>query len=268
MQLNILGSGSSGNCAVVTTSSTALLVDVGLSTSEIVQRLGFIGLRMDDLDGILLTHEHQDHIGGLEELSQGKVPPIFCTTLTQEYLLNNLHFSTPPAWRLMQTGSTIEYRDLQIKNFPVMHDAVDPVGYVLTSANGRLGFLTDLGCVTKSIKDSLRGVNALFVEANYEPQLLEEDTKRPWVTKQRITSCRGHLSNHQTADLISEIVHPGLNIVALGHLSEDCNMPHLAASRIRRALNAAGAKEVRLICAENDNPTPTIEVPHGLGFTN
>jgi phosphoribosyl 1,2-cyclic phosphodiesterase len=260
MQLTILGSGSSGNCAVVSTDSTTLLVDVGLSARQTVEGLDLLGLKLDDLDGILLTHEHQDHIGGLEGLSRGRVLPLFCTTLTQEYLLRNLHFSSPPAWHLMQTGSIIDYRDFQIENFPVMHDAVDPVGYVLTSANARLGFTTDLGYVTQAIKESLRGVHALFVEANYEPQLLEEDTKRPWATKQRIASCRGHLSNHQTAELISEIAHPRLKTVVLGHLSEDCNSPDRAVFQIRHALDAAGATQTRVVCAECSKPTPKIEV--------
>lgn len=268
MQLNILGSGSSGNCAVVTTRSMKLLVDVGLSARLIVRRLGRLGLNMDDLDGILLTHEHQDHIGGLEGLSRGGLPPIYCTNLMQEYLLRNIHFSAPPAWCLMQAGSSVYCCDIQIENFPVMHDAIDPVGFVMQSTSTRLGFLTDAGCVTKAVKDSLRGVNALFVEANYEPQLLEADMKRPWIAKQRIASRRGHLSNHQTAELISEIAHSGLNIVVLGHLSEDCNSPDLASLRMRGALDAAGAKETIIICAENHKPTPKIEISCGLGFEN
>jgi phosphoribosyl 1,2-cyclic phosphodiesterase len=212
------------------------------------------------LDGILLTHEHQDHTGGLEVLSRGRVLPLFCTALTQEHLVGTLSFRTTPAWRLMQTGSSFEYRDLRIESFPVPHDAVDPVGYVLATENARLGILSDVGFVTNLIKDRLRGSHTLFVEANYDTQLLEADTKRPWATKQRISSRHGHLSNDQAAELVGDIAHPDLSHVVLGHLSDDCNDPVLASKRIRSALDAAGAKEARVVCAERRKTTPTIEV--------
>lgn len=260
MHLTVLGSGSSGNCAVVTTGSTTLLVDAGLSAKQIVLRLENIGLTLDDLDGILLTHEHQDHTGGLEVLSRGRVLPLFCTALTQEHLVGTLSFRTTPAWRLMQTGSSFEYRDLRIESFPVPHDAVDPVGYVLATENARLGILSDVGFVTNLIKDRLRGSHTLFVEANYDTQLLEADTKRPWATKQRISSRHGHLSNDQAAELVGDIAHPDLSHVVLGHLSDDCNDPVLASKRMRSALDAAGAKEARVVCAERRKTTPTIEV--------
>ncbi len=245
---------------MVTTGSTTLLVDAGLSAKQIVLRLENIGLTLDDLDGILLTHEHQDHTGGLEVLSRGRVLPLFCTALTQEHLVGTLSFRTTPAWRLMQTGSSFEYRDLRIESFPVPHDAVDPVGYVLATENARLGILSDVGFVTNLIKDRLRGSHTLFVEANYDTQLLEADTKRPWATKQRISSRHGHLSNDQAAELVGDIAHPDLSHVVLGHLSDDCNDPILASKRIRSALDAAGAKEARVVCAERRKTTPTIEV--------
>ncbi|MFM7604716.1 MAG: MBL fold metallo-hydrolase [Prosthecobacter sp.] len=260
MHLTVLGSGSSGNCALVTTGTTTLLVDAGLSAKQIVLRLESIGLTLDDLDGILLTHEHQDHTGGLEVLSRGRALPLFCTALTQEHLLGNLSFRTIPSWRLMQTGSSFEFRDLRIESFPVPHDAVDPVGYVLATENARLGILSDVGFVTNLIKDRLRGSNTLFVEANYDTQLLEADTKRPWATKQRISSRHGHLSNDQAAELVGDIAHPDLSHVVLGHLSDDCNDPALASKRVRSALDAAGAKEARVVCAERRKTTPTIEV--------
>lgn len=260
MHLTVLGSGSSGNCAVVSTGSTTLLVDAGLSARQIVLRMESIGLTLEDLDGILLTHEHHDHTGGLEVLSRGRALPLFCTALTQEHLLGNRSFRTPPAWRLMQTGSTFEYRDLRIESFPVPHDAVDPVGYVLATDGARLGILSDVGYVTNLIKDRLRGSDTLFVEANYDTQLLEADTKRPWSTKQRISSRHGHLSNDQAAELIGEIAHPGLSNVVLGHLSDDCNDPDLVSKRIRSALDGAGAREARVVCAERHKPTPMLEV--------
>jgi phosphoribosyl 1,2-cyclic phosphodiesterase len=260
MHLTVLGSGSSGNCAVVTTDSTTLLVDAGLSARQIVRGLESVGRTLDDLDGILLTHEHQDHIGGLELLSQGRALALFCNALTQDHLLCNLSFRTLPAWRLMPTGSNFDYNDLRIESFSVSYDAVDPVGYVLASESARLSILSDVGFVTDLIKERLRGSDAVFVEANYDDQLLEFDTKRPSVTKERISSRLGHLSNDQVAELIGEIVHPRLRNVVLGHLSEDCNNPSLASKHVRSALDAAGAKYTRVICAELRKQTSTIKV--------
>lgn len=260
VRLTILGSGSSGNCAVISTEHTTLLLDAGLSAKQICLRLDVCGFSLDMLDGILLTHEHQDHTGGVEVLSRKRPVPLICTALTQETLAGSLGFKKPPPWRIMTTGSTFEFQDLRIESFPVPHDAVDPVGYVISDEDSRLGILSDVGFVTNLIKDRLKNSDSLFIEANYDTQLLENDTKRPWSTKQRISSRHGHLSNEQAAELVREVAHPELSHVVLGHLSDDCNDPVLAARHIRQALDAAGATETRVTCAERRQPTPTIEV--------
>lgn len=260
VRLTILGSGSSGNCAVISTERTTLLLDAGLSAKQICLRLDACGFSLDMLDGILLTHEHQDHTGGIEVLSRKRQVPLFCTALTQETLASSLGFRKPPSWRLMTTGSAFEFQDLRIESFPVPHDAVDPVGFVIADEESRLGVLSDVGYVTNLIKDRLRNSDSLFIEANYDTQLLENDTKRPWATKQRISSRHGHLSNEQAAELVRDIAHPGLSHVVLGHLSDDCNDPVVAARHIRQALDSSGANDARVICAERHKPTPTIEI--------
>lgn len=260
VRLTVLGSGSSGNCAVVSTGRTTLLIDAGLSAKQICLRLEAAGIAPASLDGILLTHEHQDHTAGLEVLSGRLSVPLYCTALTQEHLLGSLKFRGAPQWRLMQTGSSFEIQDLVIESFPVPHDAVDPVGYVIADPDSRLGVLSDVGFVTNLIKDRLRGSDSLFVEANYDTQLLEADTKRPWATKQRIMSRHGHLSNDQAAELVESLAHPGLHHVVLGHLSDDCNDPARAAGRIRESLVRAGVADARVLCAERRTCTATIEV--------
>lgn len=260
VRLTVLGSGSSGNCAVISTERTVLLLDAGLSAKQICLRLEACGFSLDMLDGILLTHEHQDHTGGVEVLSRKRSIPLFCTALTQEVLLGSLGFKKSPPWRVMTTGSAFEFQDLCIESFPVPHDAVDPVGFVIADEDSRLGVLSDVGFVTNLIKDRLKNSDSLFIEANYDTQLLENDTKRPWSTKQRISSRHGHLSNEQAAELVREVAHPGLSHVVLGHLSDDCNDPTVACRYVRQALDACGAQEARVICAERHKPTPTIEV--------
>lgn len=260
VRLTVLGSGSSGNCAVVSTGRTTLLVDAGLSARQICVRLEAAGYTLDQIDGILLTHEHQDHTNGLEVLSARRSLPLYATALTREVLQGGLNFRTPPSWRLMSTGSAFEFQDLRIECFPVPHDAVDPVGFVIEDEDSRLGVLSDVGFVTNLIKDRLKAADSLFVEANYDTQLLEADTKRPWSTKQRISSRHGHLSNDQTAELIESVAHPGLQQVVLGHLSDDCNCPDRAARRITESLHRVGVRETRVVCAARRSVTPGFEV--------
>jgi len=260
VRLTVLGSGSSGNCAIVSTGRTTLLIDAGLSAKQICMRLASAGFSIDMLDGILLTHEHQDHTGGLEVLSSKRTLPLYATALTQETLIGSLKFRTPPTWRIMTTGSAFDFQDLRIECFPVPHDAVDPVGFVIADEESRLGVLSDLGFVTNLIKDRLRTSDSLFVEANYDAQLLEADTKRPWATKQRISSRHGHLSNDQAAELVESVAHPGLHHVVLGHLSDDCNDPDRVVRRMQESLHRVGVKDTRVLCAERHKPTATIEV--------
>lgn len=260
VRLTVLGSGSSGNCAVVSTGRTTLLVDAGLSAKQICVRLEAAGYTLDQLDGILLTHEHQDHTNGLEVLSSKRTLPLYATALTRETLQGSLKFRNSPTWRLMTTGSAFDFQDLRIECFPVPHDAVDPVGFVIADEESRLGLLSDVGFVTNLIKDRLKGADSLFVEANYDAQLLEADTKRPWATKQRISSRHGHLSNDQAAELIESVAHAGLHHVVLGHLSDDCNDPDRATQRIQESLHRVGIKDTKVQCAQRRCLTPTIEV--------
>jgi phosphoribosyl 1,2-cyclic phosphodiesterase len=260
VRLTVLGSGSSGNCAVVSTDRTTLLIDAGLSAKQICVRLEAAGYSLDQLDGILLTHEHQDHTNGLEVLSGKRPLPLYATALTRETLQGSLKFRSPPSWRMMTTGSAFDFQDLRIECFPVPHDAVDPIGFVIADEESRLGVLSDVGFVTNLIKDRLKAADSLFVEANYDTQLLEADTKRPWATKQRISSRHGHLSNDQAAELIESVAHPGLHHVVLGHLSDDCNDPDRATQRIQESLHRLGIRDTRVQCAQRRCLTPTIEV--------
>lgn len=271
VRLTVLGSGSSGNCALVATDRTRLLIDAGLSAKQICTRLDAVGCSFDSLDGILLTHEHQDHTRGVEILCKKRRLPVFCTALTQETLISGTPFRHPPAWRLMETGARFEFQDLRIECFPVPHDAVDPVGFVIEDEESRLGVLSDVGFVTNLIRDRLRLADSVFIEANYDTRLLEADTKRPWATKQRISSRHGHLSNDQAAELIEALAHPALFHVVLGHLSDDCNDPDTATRRIAAVLDRAGVQGARVLCAERHKPTATIDVarprpPQGAAF--
>jgi len=260
LSLSILGSGSSGNCAVIRTERTRLLLDAGLSARQIALRLERVGLKPEDLDGILLTHEHGDHTQGLEILCRKHSLPVFATPLTQESLAQSAFTKAKPRWRLMASGAAFDFQDLRIECFSVPHDAVDPVGFIIADTESRLGVLSDVGFVTNLIRERLRGTHTLFIEANYDAPMLEADTKRPWATKQRISGRHGHLSNEQAAELVQAVAHDGLHHVMLGHLSDDCNDPDVARKKIYSALHEAGVRGVNIHCAPRREPTPWIEV--------
>ncbi len=260
LSLTILGSGSSGNCAVVRNARTCLLLDAGLSGRQIMLRLEMVGLKPEDLDGVLLTHEHGDHTQGLEMLCRKHEVPLLCTSLTRETLLQSSFTKAKPRWRLLQSGTAFEFQDLRIESFSVPHDAVDPVGFVINDMHSRLGVLSDVGFITNLIRDRLSGSHTLFIEANYDAPLLDADTKRPWSIKQRISGRHGHLSNEQAAELMLSVAHGGLRNVVLGHLSDDCNHPDTAKKKISAALSQAGFPDVAVHCAQRHAPTPWFEV--------
>lgn len=262
LRFTILGSGSSGNCTVVSSEETTLLIDAGLSAKQIGLRLEAAGFTPAALDGILLTHEHGDHTAGLEIFTKKWDVPVFVTPLTHESIEHQFRHS--PRWKFMQTGTPFYIKDLKVECFSVPHDAVDPVGFVLQDGESKLGFLSDVGFVTNVIRERLKGAHTLFLEANYDNDLLEADTKRPWSTKQRISSRHGHLSNAQAAELVAAVAHDDLHQVVLGHLSEDCNHPDTAVGFIRSALNELSFTTVDVWCADRKSASPTREVARRL----
>src|SRR5438874_12067965 len=222
-KLTILGSGSSGNCAFLETSETRLLVDAGLSGRQIRHRLLSIGRAPENLDGILITHEHSDHIQGLVGLAAKLNIPIYCNRATREAIERQLDLQLN--FRLFSTGASFEVGDIVVDTFSVPHDAYDPVGFLLHTASGKIGFLTDLGHATKLILQRLQAANILLLETNYDLELLRDDPKRPWSVKQRIVSRHGHLSNLAAAHVVEQLVSSHLRHLFLGHLSGDCNRP-------------------------------------------
>lgn len=251
MEVVVLGSGSSGNAILVRAGDTAVLVDAGLSAQRLKARLAECGLAPAHLAGIILTHEHGDHTGGLKTL-QAKTPvPLYANALTAEAIRYAAKAALGP-WHLFTTGQVFDVGAFRVRTFSVLHDAADPVGLVLEADSVRLGVLTDLGKATHVVVDALRGVHGLFIEANHDERLLESDTKRPWSIKQRIRSSHGHLSNGAAADLAACIATESLQHLILGHLSEDCNSPDLATAAVASALASTAAAGAGIHCARKD----------------
>lgn len=258
VQLTILGSGSSGNCAFVETDEARLLVDAGLSGRQIRQRLLSIGRSPENLTGILITHEHTDHIQGLAGLAAKLNIPIYCNRLTREAI--ERQFEVRLEFRIFATGESFEVEDIGVDTFSIPHDASDPVGFLLQTSAGNIGFLTDLGHVTKLILQRLALANVLLLETNYDLELLRDDPRRPWSLKQRIISRHGHLSNEAAALVAEQLMSAELRHLYLGHLSRDCNRPDLARQALNQTLERIGASHVHLEVTSQKTPCATLKV--------
>jgi phosphoribosyl 1,2-cyclic phosphodiesterase len=256
LRFTILGSGSSGNCAYLETDDTRLLVDAGFSAKQIELRLAAMGRSLSDVQGIFLTHEHGDHVCGLPVLARRYNIPVYCNRLTAECLHPQMpEFS---AFRLFESGATIDFGDLRINSFSVPHDAYDPVGFMFYHALGNIGFLTDLGYATRLVIERVRAARALVLEANHDLHLLQEDVRRPWAVKQRILSRHGHLSNDAAAAVAAEVVTDGMEDLYLGHLSSDCNSPEHARAAVGHKLAERGRASVRLHDTAPDRSCATL----------
>ena len=256
--ITILGSGSAGNCAFIETPRLRLLMDAGFSGRQIAARLASIGRRLEDVNAVLLTHEHHDHTQGLPVLCRRYAIPVYANRLTAEAVQEEL--PELKQWRVFQTGHAFELGDLLVESFTVPHDAHDPVGFLLRHASGNIGILTDLGHCTRLVVERVKPANVLVLETNHDMRLLQDDTARPWSVKQRILSRFGHLSNEAAAEAVAQIAHDGLRHVFLGHLSRDCNRPELAHRAVTTALHTAGARHVRVHVTSQHAPNPTLHL--------
>ena len=252
----MLGSGSAGNSALVATDHCKILIDGGLSARQIVLRLEQCGVTPEQLDGALLTHEHGDHVCGLDVLCRKFDIPIYANSQTAEAIRYDGGLDRHRNWRIFRTGAEFKICDILVQTFPVPHDAVDPVGFAFYAGPSGLGFITDLGYATKMIVERLRQVHTLVIETNHDEKLLQNDTHRPWPVKQRIQSRHGHLSNNAAATVIEELLPGKIDRVVLGHLSRDCNTPVLALETVRNSLRRSGKTDIQVFCAGQSEISP------------
>jgi phosphoribosyl 1,2-cyclic phosphodiesterase len=229
MRLCLLASGSKGNCLYLETDSCHLLIDAGLSGREALARLSSIGVAPESLDGILITHEHTDHVRGVGALARRLKIPVLVGSRTHEaarHVIGKVDLVE------FDPGSAFTFKGLSIDPFPITHDACDPVGFRIEGGEGCIGFATDLGIATRLTQEKLKGCRALVLEFNHDEEMLQNGPY-PWHLKQRIRSRHGHLSNAEGASLLEELLHPGLEGVFLSHLSEVNNDPALAMTAAR-----------------------------------
>jgi phosphoribosyl 1,2-cyclic phosphodiesterase len=252
-----LGSGSRGNATLVELGSTKLLVDAGLSARALGARLNAVGVSAADIDFILLSHDHGDHVRGAERFSRMHGVPVVCSPETLEAMdLSHSHFAS---WFPLSENGPMTLGDCEVDPFPVPHDAARPVGFVITGEGLRIGMATDLGCATTVVLERLRGCNVVMIESNHDAEMLLNGPY-PWHLKQRVAGRTGHLSNDEAASVLRDVVDDSCRVVVMAHLSEQNNTPELARSAAARALSAAGRKRVGMRVAAAGRPTPAVEL--------
>jgi phosphoribosyl 1,2-cyclic phosphodiesterase len=259
LEVTILASGSAGNSALVRCGGTSILLDAGLSAKRLAERLTSCGIVPEALDAIVLTHEHGDHTSALRVLCAKREIPIYANRMTAAALEAG-SMDGFRNWRFFASGMAFSIGTLTLEAFSVPHDAADPVGFLVRNSSATFGLLTDLGHATQLAIERMREADALFIETNYDDDLLQRDTKRPWSVKQRISSRHGHLSNRAASEVIAQLVDGRLSRVLIGHLSRDCNSESLATAAVAEPLARAGRGNVPVHCAAQDAVSPCFQV--------
>ena len=231
MRIASLGSGSRGNATLIQHEQTTLLVDCGFSLREIEKRLAVMGLEAGDIDAILVTHEHSDHIRGIGSFIRKYATPLYMTHGT--YRVSDV-FELHPCQEI-SASETVTIKDVEVLPFAVPHDAAEPCQFVFTDGDVRVGLLTDTGMITPHIVENLSGCNALLLECNHDLGMLQQGDYPPSL-KQRVGSNYGHLNNAQAASLVEQIDTQQLCYVAAMHISEKNNRPALAQRALSKAL--------------------------------
>lgn len=231
-----LGSGSEGNALVVEARAglfvTRVLIDNGFTVRQLERRLARAQLELSDIDAILVTHEHSDHVGGVAQLARHAGIEVYCTAGTARAA----GLGAEERWQCIEAGRPLELGPLRLEPFAVPHDAAEPVQYVFSDGDRRAALLTDSGEGSDIIRTALAGMHALLLECNHDSALLRSGPY-PEFLKERIGGARGHLSNAQAASLLATIDRRRLGWIAAAHLSRSNNTPSLAKAALAAVLN-------------------------------
>ncbi len=267
LRISILASGSSGNATLLETERTRLLVDAGLGKKETLRRLEALGLACDRLDGVLITHEHTDHCGGLPQMARQWKAPVYFTEETHHAIRCQLPEKT--ARRLdrvehIRPGQRFAIGDIEVHAFHIPHDAVDPIGFTFRANGSKAALVTDLGYLPEMVKQDLRDCDCLILESNHDLDMLKVGPY-PWHLKQRVMSRTGHLSNHAVGEFLAD--PQGFDaqprFLVLAHLSETNNNPDVARLTAEEALARRPAEHPftgRLLLASQHVPLGPLQV--------
>ena len=234
-----LSSGSSGNCQYIETDRVRILVDSGFSGKRIESLLSSINVRPDEIDYILVTHEHIDHVKGVGVLSRKYDIPIYAnekTWISMACLIGNIDDKNI---RIFKSEKAFELEGLGVYPFKISHDSAEPVGYCFHYGNIKISIMTDTGWVNDNMKEAIKGSSLYLIESNHDLEMLKVG-KYPWPLKKRIMGDKGHLSNDDAGKIISEIISGNGEIALLGHLSQENNFPLLAYKTVKNILEDSG----------------------------
>ena len=265
MRLCSIASGSSGNCIYVGSETTHLLVDVGISGKRTEAGLQTLDISPKDLDGILITHEHADHIAGLGVLARKYDIPIYGTPGTIKAIKGSSSVGKidDELFVELKADSKFMIKDIGVNPMKISHDASEPVAYRFSYGSKKVAICTDLGVYNDYTVESLRGMDALLIEANHDVNMLQVGPY-PYYLKQRILGDKGHLSNENSGKLLSRILHNGLSTIILGHLSKENNLPELAYEAVRMEItygeNPYKAEDFRIQVANRSEVSEVIQL--------
>lgn len=224
-KVHMLASGSKGNSILVQAGSTSILIDAGISSRQIVGKLGQLGVKPNDLSGVFITHEHRDHVGGLPVFAKRAQVPVF--TREKTWLAMDCIRQIERSFCRLLPLNEITIGDIVVKPFFISHDATEPIGFSFFYKKEKCSLATDLGFVSTDVKEALAGSDVIILEANHDLKMLNEG-RYPRFLKERIKSKHGHLSNSDAGKLLTEIVDKKRTEIFLAHLSQENNRPTLA----------------------------------------
>lgn len=260
-----LYSGSTGNSLFVESDNTKILIDSGVSAKKVVDGLSSINVDPNDIDAILVTHEHSDHIQSLGTISKKFDIPVYANKKTWDAMPKQLEKIDTSNIKYFDANENFEINDFIIHPFTIPHDAVDPCGFSFMCDNKKFSIATDLGHMTSTVMDSLEGSKFVMLESNYDPEVLK-CSRYPYILKARISGPNGHLSNNLAGQTVAHLVNCGLESVTLGHLSKENNFPELAYNTILEelAISNCPIDSINLNVANRDCPTDVLEIGKSL----
>ncbi len=265
VSVTVLASGSKGNCTLISSSRTRLLVDAGLSCRELLRRIALCGEDPRCIDAILITHEHSDHVDGLRGLAKRLKISVYMTEATHDAYRRYARDSvgnriTLERLEMFHAGHAFCIGDVSVMPFTIPHDAVDPVGFTFRSEGVQVGICTDLGYLPASVRHHILGCQVLMIESNHDLEMLRGGPY-PWAVKQRVMSRVGHLSNDALADFLTTDYDGGAEFLILAHLSEQNNHPEIARMTAERALGKQrDFVRNQLVLAAQHEPLPAIRL--------
>lgn len=264
MKISAIASGSNGNAILLQNPKTSLMIDVGISKKRILDGFTHFEQNIQDVDGILITHEHSDHIKGLGVLLRAYQIPVYATQGTIDYILDcgSLGAFDKSLLNVVKANKPFCINDINITPLEISHDANEPVCYRFDDDEKSCAIVTDLGCFDDYLVDNLYNLDAILIESNHDVNMLQTGTY-PYYLKQRIWGSHGHLSNEHCGDLINRIINDRLKHIILGHLSNENNIPALAYEAVRNEINFCDnefcAEDINIQVAKRTKPSNLVE---------